>query len=146
MGRGASCTRPSPGTAPWCWTSTRPTARHAPSRASPPARFPPSATACRCGSRRERGSAAMSESASVAAWLAAPFWNPAERRLRAFWRLLGFALLVGGLSKIALAAGLVNRGHEGLALLTVFLRLVLTMGALWLTARFLERRPLSDSG
>lgn len=88
----------------------------------------------------------MTEGARVAAWLAAPFWNPQERRPRALWRLLGFALLVGGLSKIAIAAGLVSRGHDGPALLTVILRLVLTMGALWLTAHLLERRPLSDSG
>ena len=88
----------------------------------------------------------MNEPGRIGALLASPFWNRDERRLRALWRLVGFAVVAGVLSRIALAAGLVQRGHGGLVLFEVAMRLVLTMLPLWITARLLERRPLSDSG
>jgi membrane protease YdiL (CAAX protease family) len=88
----------------------------------------------------------MSDSRSVGGWLAAPFWNTEEKRLRALWRLVGFGLVAAALTRLAAAAGLVGRLQGGNPALASFTGLVLALASLWITARLLERRPLADSG
>jgi CAAX protease family protein len=86
----------------------------------------------------------MIDPRGAAGWLAAPFWNRHERRLRALWRIAGFAAFAAALSRLARAAGLPRGGPEHP--LGVVTGLAVCMAALWLTTRFLERRPLGDVG
>lgn len=88
--------------------------------------------------------------AHALALLRAPFWNASERRLRALWRLVGFALLMAGLS---FATRPLNRALAfeqpwtafAFGLRALQIALVTTAGV-WVAARLLERRPLGDFG
>ena len=60
----------------------------------------------------------MNENRSAAAWLAVPFWNAEEKRLRALWRLVGFGLVGVTLARLASLAGFTSGmqgGHPALA-------------------------------
>jgi len=79
-------------------------------------------------------------------------WNDGERRLRTLWRLVGFNLLVVGLSEAGRLAGLpLDRGamasgdEAALVAATLSLLVVLTVACL-LAVRLLDRRPVSELG
>ena len=80
--------------------------------------------------------------------LRTPFWNDDERRVRALWRLLlhGVAMIVVGLVIGALAGliGFVPSG--GLSLDSISLQLVIVLGATWMCALWLDRRPIEGFG
>lgn len=86
----------------------------------------------------------MTEARHAPRWLAAPFWNADERRLRALWRIAGFVAIGAALSRLARLAGLPRGGTSNPAGIVVGLGLALA--TLWLTTRFLERRPFVDVG
>ncbi len=88
------------------------------------------------------------------------FWNPAERRLRAFWRLIGQLLIAAGLlaggvgvlaglglpvdSGVEPTAGGVDPGPAAIwAGLTTFAVFILSI---WLAGRWLDRRAWPDFG
>ncbi len=82
------------------------------------------------------------------------FWNTQERRLRAFWRLLIFSLLLLLITLItSIILGLLLQLFNGtvadfagaFAMQTV-LALAVTILSMWLAARFLDRRPFADFG
>ena len=84
------------------------------------------------------------------------FWDPADRRLRALWRLILHALLiVGGMMALTLLPG-VSIGYGGgetdaasNALKEVAPMLIyglVVVAATLLAARFFDRRPISDLG
>ena len=71
-----------------------------------------------------------------------PFWNRQERRLRAFWRLLGTLILFVG-AGIAFAIPLELLGWLGTGALFSLLASVL---AVWAAGRWLDRRRFADFG
>ena len=100
------------------------------------------------------------------------FWNDAERRLRAFWRLLiqGIAwgivqmilisVIIVPLVGLALASGEITQGtlsdfsattewimsSPTVQLAATFASLLATLGTVWLAGRLLDRRPFKDFG
>ncbi|MCU0493446.1 MAG: CPBP family intramembrane metalloprotease [Chloroflexaceae bacterium] len=82
-------------------------------------------------------------------WLGMIFWNRAERRLRAGWRLVVFGLGVF-LLLLALSIGSVFVGLPLLVtpaeVLIAYLSLPASLLSLWLAARLLDRRPLAAFG
>jgi hypothetical protein len=74
-----------------------------------------------------------------------PFWNSGERRLRMLWRLIGFALIFYVLSFI-LGFALVALGWATSILVQMALVPLASVAAMWLAARFLDRRPFPDYG
>lgn len=92
-------------------------------------------------------------------WVGWIFWNQAEGRLRAGWRMLGQLLAAGALVLLAtLAWSVVSEWilnsalAEHLAvrlavrLVGVSLTWACLVGSLWLAGRFLDHRPLRDFG
>jgi membrane protease YdiL (CAAX protease family) len=74
------------------------------------------------------------------------FWNKQQRRLRAGWRLVvQVLLLLATLVGLAVVADLLAQGLGTTVLVTV-LYLALGLGAAWLLARLIDRRPLADYG
>ncbi|MFQ5807720.1 MAG: lysostaphin resistance A-like protein [Phycisphaerae bacterium] len=74
------------------------------------------------------------------------FWNHDERRLRALWRLLLQALMLGvALVGLAVLAALFSttEGDESTLGIAACLLLIATV---WLASRLLDRRPLADLG
>jgi membrane protease YdiL (CAAX protease family) len=80
------------------------------------------------------------------------FWNAAEARPRAAWRLvIQFALNVGLIVLLTWPLGVqsdsaVIARRPGLHVVLSLLRLVATLGSLWLVGRFVDRRPMADYG
>lgn len=78
-------------------------------------------------------------------------WNDAERRLRMFWRLIGFNLLIAGLGIAGRLAGLpISDGlptEDGGAMVaaTLSLLLLLTLASI-LAVLLLDRRPVRELG
>lgn len=82
-------------------------------------------------------------------YLAIPFWNREERRLRAFWRILLHALLyilLAGLltSLVSLAAVSLPDLVGAFVLQTAIV--LGSLAALWLAGKLLDRRPFADYG
>ena len=85
--------------------------------------------------------------------LARLFWNSAERRPRALWRLLGqLALCIAGILLLGLLGALLARAATGQATATPFFvaaagaALLAIVGGSWLAARWLDRRRFADFG
>ncbi len=86
-------------------------------------------------------------------WL---FWNAAERRVRALWRLLGFALLfvVGtlalgvlfGLAAVLLSGGQIDLSATPFLIAGAAASLISCLLSVWVAGRFLDRRRLADFG
>lgn len=78
------------------------------------------------------------------------FWSPADRRMRALWRLILHVLLIAalGLAGAALFSDVNVGPASGLAFDIAGMALVALMvvAATLLAARFLDRRPISDLG
>jgi membrane protease YdiL (CAAX protease family) len=84
------------------------------------------------------------------------FWNAAERRARAFWRLLGFALLfvlctlvfgaVFGLAAMLAAGGRLDLEATPFLLAGAAAALLSCLLSVWLAGRFLDRRNFADFG
>jgi membrane protease YdiL (CAAX protease family) len=84
---------------------------------------------------------------TLALW---PFWNGAERRLRALWRLAGFAAVLALLGLAARPLGRATAFGPPWTAFAFGLRALfgalMTAAAVWIAARLLERRPLGDFG
>lgn len=78
-------------------------------------------------------------------YLTSVFWNGNERRLRAPWRLLGAALFVVVIT-ITLGILFAGLGANGAPNMGHLQANVATVAAIWLAARFLDRRAFSDTG
>lgn len=80
------------------------------------------------------------------------FWNAAEARPRAAWRLvIQLALNVGLIVLLTWPLGVqsdspVIARWPGLQVMLSLLRLVATLASLWLVSRFVDRRPMADYG
>jgi membrane protease YdiL (CAAX protease family) len=86
-----------------------------------------------------------------------PFWNQAENRLRAFWRIVihllcflfappALNLLVGPTLSRGLAAAIPELAVLSERLVLLGLRLVAVVAVTWLAVRLLDRRPWSEMG
>jgi membrane protease YdiL (CAAX protease family) len=80
------------------------------------------------------------------AWLASPFWNREEHRLRALFRIVGFGVVSWGLGRLATAIHLKHPGNPDLSESQLLVRLGLILLSLWITARLFERRTLAETG
>jgi membrane protease YdiL (CAAX protease family) len=90
------------------------------------------------------------------------FWNPRERRLRMFWRLLGQLVILALLSVlltvlVALMAGLTSSAPQGglldmellsssLMLTSTLITTAATLASVWVAGRLLDRRPFAAFG
>lgn len=75
-----------------------------------------------------------------------PFWNREEHRMRAFWRLLAqvVMLIAGLLLLVPLATSLEH--DAGYDLIMEFATGLAMVGSVWLCARLLDRRRMTDLG
>lgn len=81
------------------------------------------------------------------AWLRWPFWNDAERRLRALWRIGGFFLVAGLVVFLLSKAGAPRGGLAGAGALWFGLRAVVTTTiAAVVAVRLLGRHPVRRLG
>src|SRR5688572_23273464 len=81
------------------------------------------------------------------AWLRWPFWNDAERRLRALWRIAGFFLAAGLVVFLLSKAGAPRGGLDGAGALWFGLRAVVTTTlAAVVAVRLLGRHPARRLG
>jgi membrane protease YdiL (CAAX protease family) len=80
--------------------------------------------------------------------VASVFWNGDERRLRALWRLVGWAVLVAVISAIIQVALLpfLSRDYEPAPFMGQIQLYIVAVVAVWLAARFLDRRKFSETG
>ena len=85
---------------------------------------------------------------SILRKVASVFWNGDERRPRALWRLLGLAVLVAVISAIIQVVLLPLLGPDYVpAPFTGQIQLnIVFVVAVWLAARFLDRRMFSETG
>ncbi|MEK6222515.1 MAG: hypothetical protein N2D54_09750, partial [Chloroflexota bacterium] len=79
---------------------------------------------------------------------ASVFWNGTERRPRALWRMVGMIVLLGVISivlqlvmSLFLSPDYVPESFMGQMLMNIEF-----VAAVWLAARFLDRRKFSDTG
>jgi uncharacterized protein len=90
-------------------------------------------------------------------WLAQPFWNESERRLRAGWRILihfGMWVLTYSLVQVATGGPLSALIYDRVPALTDLTdrivaqaaTLALFVALTWLVARYIDRRPLAGLG
>lgn len=91
----------------------------------------------------------MATETASSAWyrLTVPFWNETERRLRAFWRLVGALVAVFSLSGLLLSQ--VGLSDDPLAMRGLFSQVVfsgVTVLTLVVWARYVDRRPLAEYG
>lgn len=74
------------------------------------------------------------------------FWNPAERRLRAIWRFVAFLALAATLVNPAIILlGIDDQSALGQVAINVLVAASMFV-ALWVSARWIERRPMSAFG
>jgi membrane protease YdiL (CAAX protease family) len=80
--------------------------------------------------------------------VASVFWNGDERRLRALWRLVGWAVLVAVISAIIQVVLLPFLGpdYEPAPFTGQIQLYIVAVVAVWLAARFLDRRKFSETG
>ncbi len=78
--------------------------------------------------------------------LTRPFWNPHEKRIRAFWRLIlqGFFLLIASMVA-SIPAALLGMNFDGFAIGTVLSAIAIPV-SIWFAGRLLDRRPFADFG
>ena len=72
------------------------------------------------------------------------FWNNAEKRVRAGWRILIQALMVMVPLVVLGVSGFYSSGNQ--IFRVAFTALPLTLGSLVISCRYLDRRPLTDLG
>ena len=86
-----------------------------------------------------------SEKKSFLQYVATVFWNTDERRLRALWRLLGTVLFIV-ISTVIVGVVFSILGASPTPYMGQLQSNIGTMAAIWLAARFLDRRRFSDTG
>jgi membrane protease YdiL (CAAX protease family) len=80
--------------------------------------------------------------------VASVFWNGDERRLRALWRLVGLAVLVAVISAIiqVVLLPLLSSDYVPAPFMGQIQLNIVFVVAVWLAARFLDRRKFSETG
>ena len=74
------------------------------------------------------------------------FWNKEQKRLRAFWRLFVFLIIAAAIANpLVLILDATEHPWLESSLVNPIIALAI-MGAVWINARFIDRRPLSDFG
>jgi hypothetical protein len=100
--------------------------------------------------------AATTDSQRAQGLVSRVFWNAAERRVRALWRLLAQFVLfvigtlafgaVFGTVAVLTATGQVDLSATPFALAGAAASLLAVLLSMWLAGRFLDRRPFADFG
>lgn len=85
---------------------------------------------------------------SILRKIASVFWNGGERRLRALWRLVGLAVLVAVISAIiqVVLPPLLGPDYVPAPFMGQIQLNIVFVVAVWLAARFLDRRKFSETG